>query len=122
MMKFLLDQGLPRSTVVALLERGYDADHVGQVGLETASDREILQQARDQGATVVTFDADFHALLAVDNATTPSTIRIRIEGLKGNDVADLIEQVVAAAASELKAGALVTVTKTGIRVRLLPLA
>jgi predicted nuclease of predicted toxin-antitoxin system len=70
---------------------------------------------------VVTLDSDFHALLAAGQTTTPSTIRIRIEGLKGNDVADLIEQVATAATTELEAGAAVSVTKTGIRVRLLPL-
>ncbi len=93
----------------------------GQLGMATASDEEILEQARDRDAVVVTLDADFHSLLAVAQATTPSTIRIRIEGLKGDDVANLIEQVVMGAESELAAGAAVSVTRTGIRVRLLPL-
>jgi predicted nuclease of predicted toxin-antitoxin system len=55
-------------------------------------------------------DSDFHSLLPADHARTPSAIRIRIEGLKGNDVADLIEQVVTATETELEAGAAVSVT------------
>lgn len=120
-MRFLLDQGLPRSTVAELARQGFDSEHVGQLGMATATDREVLETARDRDAVVVTLDADFHALLAADHVATPSTIRIRIEGLNGNDVANLIEQVFSAAQSELEAGAAVSVTRTGIRVRLLPL-
>ena len=121
MMKFLLDQGLPRSTVAELIDRGFDAVHVGQQGMESASDEEILAYGRDHDAVVVTLDADFHALLAAAHATNPSTIRIRIEGLTGARIANIIEQVVTSAESELTAGAVVSVTKTDIRVRLLPL-
>ncbi len=120
-MKFLLDQGLPRTTVSELLDRGFEAEHVGQLGMATASDEEILEQARGRDAVVVTLDADFHSLLAAAHATAPSVIRIRIEGLKGDDVVNFIEQVVTAAESEIEAGAAVSVTRTAIRVRLLPL-
>lgn len=70
---------------------------------------------------VVTLDADFHSVLPTTDATAPSVIRIRIEGLKGNGVADILAQVVAAVESELESGAAVSVTEQGIRVRLLPL-
>lgn len=120
-MKFLLDQGLPRSTVSELLNRGFDAVHVGEIGMAGASDEEILEEARSRDAVVVTLDADFHSLLAADHATTPSAIRIRIEGLKSEEVAILIQQVVAAAETDLEAGAAVSVTRAAIRVRLLPL-
>jgi len=119
MMKFLLNQGLPRSTVAELIDRGFDAVHVGQQGMEPASDEEILAYGRDHDAVVVTLDAYFHALLAAAHATNPSTIRI--EGLTGARVANIIEQVFTAAESELTTGAVVSVTNTDIRVRLLPL-
>jgi len=116
-----LDQGLPRSTVRELADRGIDAEHVGQIGMATASDGEILDAARDRDAVVVTLDADFHSLLAAAHATTPSVVRIRIEGLKGEGVAQIIERVVLSCQAELATGAAVSVSSRGIRIRLLPL-
>jgi predicted nuclease of predicted toxin-antitoxin system len=120
-MLFLLDQGLPRSTVAALNELGHDAEHVGNLGMSKATDQAILDAARQRNAVVVTFDADFHTLLALTRASFPSVVRIRIEGLKGDDVAALIARVVAAAAAELQGGAAVSVTTSAIRVRVLPM-
>jgi predicted nuclease of predicted toxin-antitoxin system len=82
-MKLLLDQGLPRSTVLHLQNHGVDAVHVGDKGLATATDSKILDVGRQEGMAVVTLDADFHALLALSGVTGPSVIRIRIEGLRG---------------------------------------
>jgi predicted nuclease of predicted toxin-antitoxin system len=81
-MKLLLDQGLPRSTVEHLAGMGIAAEHVGDLGLATAADADILDVARRSQAVVVTLDADFHTLLATSHAAGPSVVRIRIEGLK----------------------------------------
>ena len=70
-MKLLLDQGLPRSTVLHLHNAGIEAIHVGDSGLATASDSTILAFGSQEGLVVVTLDADFHALLALSGATGP---------------------------------------------------
>jgi len=121
MIRFLLDQGLPRSTVDALAALGIAAEHVGPLGMARASDQDILDAAVDRGAVVVTLDADFHSLLATAKAVTPSIVRIRIEGLKGDDVADIVRGLVTTIESELKSGAAVSVTERGVRIRMLPL-
>ncbi|MCA9130862.1 MAG: DUF5615 family PIN-like protein [Planctomycetales bacterium] len=120
-MKFLLDQGLPRSTVQLLSAAGVASEHVGDLGMSTATDEAILAEARTRDAVVVTLDTDFHALLALSGATTPSVIRIRLQGLRGDGVANILVQVIAAAQSELKAGSAVTVTNRRIALRKLPL-
>jgi len=120
-MKFLLDQGLPRSTVQHLQNMGMEAEHVGRLGLATATDETILDEARDRGAIVVTLDSDFHALLALSNASSPSVIRIRIQALKGQGVARVIQQVLGASESDVVAGAAVTVTSRRLALRRLPL-
>jgi len=56
----------------------------------TASDEAILEEGWNRDAIVVTLDSDFHALLALSNALSPSVIRIRMQGLKGDDAARII--------------------------------
>jgi predicted nuclease of predicted toxin-antitoxin system len=119
--KLLLDQGLPRTAAEALGRVGFDAVHTGAIGLAKASDEDILERARREGETVVTLDADFHALLALSNAAAPAVIRIRIEGLWGPEIAAVISRVVAVCEADLLAGAMVTVDSHRIRVRRLPL-
>ena len=53
-MKFLLDQGLPRSAVRHLADVGLASDHVGTLGLATATDEAILAEGRARDAIVVT--------------------------------------------------------------------
>lgn len=121
-MKYLLDQGLSRSTVDFLREIGIEAEHVGSLGMAAASDAEILEEGRQREAVVVTLDADFHALLAISGALQPSVVRIRIEGMKGEQVARLIQRIEAVAKSDLEAGSAVTVTERRIALRRLPLS
>jgi len=120
-MKFLLDQGLPRSTVGHLQAMGFDAEHVGNLGLASATDEAILADGNTRGSVVVTLDSDFHALLALSNASSPSVVRIRIQGLKGEGVAQIVQQVVEATKDDLIAGAAVTVTNRRLALRRLPI-
>jgi predicted nuclease of predicted toxin-antitoxin system len=46
-------------------------------------DADILAYGRQELRVVVTLDADFHTLLALSGARSPSVVRIRIEGLRG---------------------------------------
>lgn len=120
-MKLLLDQGLPLSAAKLLREIGIDTVHVSEIGYATADDTTIIQRGRDEKRIIITFDADFHALLALSQAQTPSVIRIRIEGLYGQKAADLIQVILTRCAEDLKRGAVVTVQPKRIRIRRLPL-
>jgi predicted nuclease of predicted toxin-antitoxin system len=113
--KFLLDQGLPRSAAEALGQLDFEVLHTGAIGMATASDQDILERARREGEIVVTLDADVHVLLALSNAATPSVIRVRIEGLKGSDIAAVVSRVVAACEEDLVAGAMLTIDPNSIR-------
>lgn len=113
--------GLPRSTVLHLYNAGVKATHVGDRGLATDSDAEILEVARHERSVVVTLDADFHTLLALSGARDPSVIRIRIEGLRAERLASLLVDVLKICANDLMKGAAVSVTESGVRIRNLPL-
>ena len=69
---------------------GWDAIHVGDIGMSSATDVEIIEKGRAERRIIVTLDSDFHAHLAVTGAKFPSTIRVRIEGLRGNELALLL--------------------------------
>src|SRR5271157_1011533 len=104
----LLDQGLPRSTTSLLVEAGYSAVHAAEIGLSRASDFEILAYARQQDLIVVTLDADFHMLLAVQGATSPSVIRLRQQRLNSEQAAIAIEVVLDRGREALERGAVVS--------------
>jgi predicted nuclease of predicted toxin-antitoxin system len=118
--KLLLDQGLPRTAATELATLGWDVVHVGEIGMAAATDQEILRKALAEQRAVITLDADFHTILALEYASAPSVIRVRIEGLRGVDLASLILRVVVLCEADLAAGAMVTVDEGGVRVRALP--
>ena len=121
MIKILLDQGLPRSSVKMLNDKGWDVIHTGDVGLSRATDRQLLEYARNENRIIITLDSDFHAILATENVGAPSVIRIRNEGLKGPDFAELITKILPQIQDALISGAMVTITENAIRIRKIPL-
>ena len=121
MIRILLDQGLPRSAAKILTDKGWDVLHTGDIELSRATDRQILDFARKEDRVIITLDSDFHAILAVENAESPSVIRIRQEGLKGPELAELIMKIWPEIHNILQKGAMITVTESAIRIRQIPL-
>jgi predicted nuclease of predicted toxin-antitoxin system len=120
-MKLLLDQGLPLSAAALLRDAGIDTIHVGEIGMSQAEDAEIIQKARVEERVVVTLDADFHTLLALNEAASPSVIRVRIERLRAQALRDLLLMVIAECQEDLEQGAAIAVEPNRIRIRRLPL-
>jgi predicted nuclease of predicted toxin-antitoxin system len=118
-MKLLLDQGLPLSTAQLLRDTGIDTIHVAEIGLSTAEDTEIVQKAVEEDRVVATLDADFHTILALNEAIVPSVIRI--ERLRAQALTQLLLRVINECEEELQQGAAVSVEPNRIRIRRLPL-
>ncbi len=93
---------------------------MADVGLGSSSDAEILAAAARDGRTVVTLDNDFAHLLFLDRATRPSVILVRIEGLDRRAAVTLLSLLLPQIEDDLNAGAIVSVDRSGARVRLLP--
>lgn len=66
-------------------------------------------------------DADLRALLAVSGAGSPSTVRVRIEGLNGRALAELLEKVWPMIREDLESGAMATITERSIQLHHLPI-
>jgi predicted nuclease of predicted toxin-antitoxin system len=120
-MHLVPDQGVPRDAAPQLRALGYPCTHVGEIGMSKAADDEILAWSLGQNATLVTLDADFHAILAVTGASAPSVIRMRMQGLDAPAVVELVQNVLAGFQADLKSGSLVTVKAHKITCHKLPI-
>ena len=94
--------------------------HVAEIGLDRAADAAILDWAPEEQRTVCTLDADFHALLAVSGQRAPSVIRVRVEGLRGPELARLLLRIWPDIFDSVSTGAVVSVTARDVRIRKLP--
>jgi predicted nuclease of predicted toxin-antitoxin system len=64
-MKLLLDENLSRRLVPFLQHDYPDSNHVVLLGMESATDKEVWQKAKDDGYVILTRDADFQELSLV---------------------------------------------------------
>lgn len=76
-MRFLVDENLSRQLPELLRASGHEAEHVAEIGLESAADAEILDRAREDECVLISADTDFGTLLAESHAQLPSIILIR---------------------------------------------
>ena len=63
MRRFLVDAQLPPALARWIAEQGCEALHIGDLGLESASDRQIWLRAQADGGTIVTKDSLFATIL-----------------------------------------------------------
>jgi predicted nuclease of predicted toxin-antitoxin system len=84
-MRFLVDAQLPPALARWLVARGYKAKHVGDVGMQTASDMAIWDHALASAAVIVTKDEDFaqRKVLAI---TGPVVVWIRLPNTRRRDL------------------------------------
>jgi predicted nuclease of predicted toxin-antitoxin system len=121
MKSVLLDQGLAPHAAAILRQRGVDAVHVSEIGMEQAEDVQILERARNDERVCVTLDHDFHTHLAVTGHGRPSVVLLRVQGIDAQAQADLIQSVCLQCENALSEGAAVSANRENIRVRRLPL-
>ena len=121
MKRVLLDQGLAPRAATLLRADGWDAIHVIETGLDSAQDADILDFALRENRVCVTLDHDFHVHLALAKSVAPSVVFVRAEGLGAQDQFELIKMVWLRCAGALESGAAVSVDRSKIRIKKLPL-
>ena len=120
-MKFLLDMGISPATGAYLRARGHEATHLLDENLERMADPEILEKTRQANAVLLTHDLDFADLLAASGDTLPSVIIFRLRSMRPENVNRTLLQVLDQADELIRRGAILSVTESGIRARLLPI-
>jgi len=72
-----VDAQLPPHLARWLIERGHEAEHVGDIGMLSASDQGIWRYALERGAVLVTKDEDF-AVMSSSDPSGPSVVWLRL--------------------------------------------
>ena len=120
-LQFLVDMNLSPQWVPVLQKHGWQAVHWSSIGDPEASDKEIMDSARNNQHVVFTHDLDFGTMLALTHEAGPSVLQVRTE----DTLPDHLEETVIAALNrheaDLFAGALVVVDESRSRVRVLPI-
>ena len=120
-MRFLADAGISRKTVEFLRLRGHDAVHVRDLLLQRAADRDLVDKARADSRTVLTFDLDFGEILALGILKQPSVVIFRLTDERADSVNRRLEAVLSEQSESLASGALVLIEDARYRVRRLPI-
>jgi len=119
---FLVDMPLSPTLAQWLKAQGHDAVHASAVGLDRASDPEIMARAVQESRTVVTADLDYPRLLAVAQATGPSLILFRGGDWSDADIIARISEVLAGQNESDIAHSILVVERGRVRRRRLPIA
>lgn len=104
-----------------LRDAGHDAVHVGDLGLLTASDEEILGRATTDDRVIISADADVGTLLALNGLSRPSFILLRSADHLSPDQQVLLIGNLKRVEDELARGAILTLRRGRVRVRQLPI-
>jgi predicted nuclease of predicted toxin-antitoxin system len=118
---FLADMGVSGTTVQGLRDRGEDAIHLREIGLQRLTDDQILLKRRAENRIVLTFDLDFGDLLAASAGNTPSVILFRMRNQTPAAVTPRLIEVLERCADELSAGAFIVIEDGRYRLRRLPI-
>jgi predicted nuclease of predicted toxin-antitoxin system len=84
-MRFLVDAQLPPALARWLVAKSFDAEHVGDCGLATASDAEIWDYALRSGSIILTKDDDFAQRKGLENGG-PTIVWIRLPNTRTRDL------------------------------------
>ena len=103
MIRFLVDAQLPPALARWLAAKGYVAEHVGDLGMQAASDANIWDYALATSAVIVTKDEDF-AQRKVLGHTGPVVVWIRLPNTRRRDLLAWFEAVLPDIVSALDRG------------------
>jgi len=119
-MRFLLDMNLPPAVAEWLRSEGHNAVHIREIGLAHLRDHEIFARAAEEGRIVVTFDLDFGETVGLVGATGSGVVLLRLRLASPQYLCQRLQAAIAQAAEAMRAGAIVVVEDTRIRIRRMP--
>jgi predicted nuclease of predicted toxin-antitoxin system len=119
--RFLVDNALSVRVARALGEAGHDATHVRDLGMQAASDLDILERARAESRAVISADADFGTLLAFELTASPSVLLLRRKDNRTEALVAVLLANLPELLEDIEAGSMVVIDDRRVRVHRLPM-
>ena len=119
--QILVDMNLSPQWVPVLQKHGWQAVHWSSIGDPEASDKEIMDWAKNNQHVVFTHDLDFGTMLALTHEAGPSVLQVRTEDTLPDYLEETVIAVLNQHEADLSNGALVVVDENRSRVRVLPI-
>lgn len=120
-MKFLIDNALSPIIAKGLREAGFEAMHVRDIGMHSASDIVIFEYASQNDQIIVSADTDFGTLLALRQYSKPSVILFRCTDKRPKSQLSLLISNIPEIKNALISGSIVVFEDKRIRIRALPI-
>lgn len=120
-MKILIDMNLSPLWVDALTNAGMEAVHWSTIGDPAAIDQVIMSYAQTNGYIVFTNDLDFGTLLAIAKSQLLSVVQVRNQDLLPAAIGNVVVSALRQVEEQLESGALVTIDRSRLRIRILPI-
>ena len=119
-MRFLIDNALSSSMSNGLNNSGHDAVHVQDLGMERATDIEIMEFALKEDRVIVSADTDCGTLLALRRLAKPSFLLFRQTDKRPLSLLTQLLANLEQIEDTLSKGAIIVIEDDRIRIRLLP--
>lgn len=113
--------GISPKTGKFLIQRGYDAVHLIDIGMERLSDIQILKKSLDEKRILLTHDLDFGQLLAISRSKQPSVIIFRLTDMRPLNINKILQIIIDRFSEILEKGAILSVGDKRIRCHYLPI-
>jgi predicted nuclease of predicted toxin-antitoxin system len=119
--KFLVDTPLSPELAAWLRSQQHDARHAIEMGLERATDSDIMALADKEGRTIVTADLDYPRLLALGHRSGPSVILFRDGTWSDAEVVERLAELLRVLTAAEIERSIIVVERHRVRRRRLPI-